>query len=190
MTTRVWAQVLGGLTVAVLSAGSWLAWMGWDDEYQIDPRTQVASGPYEAWQVVGCGGSSRPAHRRTAVASPVVRRLAGDDSGVHRRLGRHRGPVRRDRNVRSRHDPAVVGPGGGDDGRLDDCLGLRRLRAPKPGREFCPISNVEVVSCQCEVGKLRCRAGDGSVRAVSWPGRVDDSVVRGEATVDSEGART
>lgn len=52
-----WAQVLGGLTVAVLSAGSWWAWMGWDHEYQIDPRTQVASGPYEAWQVVGCGGS-------------------------------------------------------------------------------------------------------------------------------------
>ena len=50
-------QVLGGLTVAVLSAGSWFAWMGWDHEYQIDPRTQVTSGPYEAWQVVGCSGS-------------------------------------------------------------------------------------------------------------------------------------
>jgi len=65
MTTHVasrprslpWHQVLGGLTVAILSAGSWFAWMGWDHQYQIDPRTQVASGPYEAWQVVGCGGS-------------------------------------------------------------------------------------------------------------------------------------
>src|SRR3954470_22279673 len=52
-----WAQVLGGLTVAVLSAGSWLAWMAWDHEYQVDPRTQAVSGPYEAWQVVGCGAS-------------------------------------------------------------------------------------------------------------------------------------
>jgi hypothetical protein len=65
MTTHVasrprslpWHQALGGLTVAILSAGSWFAWMGWDHQYQIDPRTQVASGPYEAWQVVGCGGS-------------------------------------------------------------------------------------------------------------------------------------
>src|SRR5690242_3064267 len=55
--SRPWAQVLGGLSVAVLSAGSWFAWMGWDHQYQIDPRTQEASGPYEAWQVVGCGGS-------------------------------------------------------------------------------------------------------------------------------------
>jgi hypothetical protein len=53
----VWSQVLGGTAVAALSAGSWLAWMGWDHEYQIDPQTRVASGPYEAWQVVGCGGS-------------------------------------------------------------------------------------------------------------------------------------
>jgi hypothetical protein len=65
MTTQVasrprrlpWAQLLGGLIVAVLSAGSWMAWMGWDHEYQIDPRTQVASGPYEAWQVLGCGAT-------------------------------------------------------------------------------------------------------------------------------------
>lgn len=65
MTTQVagrprtlpWTQLLGGLTVAVLSAGSWFAWMGWDHEYQIDPRTQAGSGPYEAWQVIGCGGS-------------------------------------------------------------------------------------------------------------------------------------
>src|SRR4051812_18346973 len=52
-----WVQVLGGLAVAALSAGSWWAWMGWDHEYQIDPRTQLASGPSEAWQVVGCVGS-------------------------------------------------------------------------------------------------------------------------------------
>lgn len=27
---------------------------GMDDEYQSDPRTGVYSGPYEAWQVIGC----------------------------------------------------------------------------------------------------------------------------------------
>ncbi|WZH53144.1 MAG: hypothetical protein PIR53_03910 [Nocardioides alkalitolerans] len=43
-----------GLGVAVLSAAAWFGWMGWDDEYQVDPVTDVASGPYEAWQVVGC----------------------------------------------------------------------------------------------------------------------------------------
>jgi hypothetical protein len=47
-------QALGVLAVAVLSALSWLAWMGWDDQYQVDPATGVASGPYEAWQVIGC----------------------------------------------------------------------------------------------------------------------------------------
>lgn len=43
-----------GLGVAVLSAAAWFGWMGWDDEYQVDPATNEVSGPYEAWQVVGC----------------------------------------------------------------------------------------------------------------------------------------
>jgi DMSO/TMAO reductase YedYZ heme-binding membrane subunit len=49
-----WFQVAGGLVVAVLAAVLWFAWMGWDTHYQTDPVTQVTSGPYEAWQVVGC----------------------------------------------------------------------------------------------------------------------------------------
>jgi hypothetical protein len=49
-----WFQASGALAVAVLSALLWFAWMGWDTQYQIDPVTQVASGPYEAWQVIGC----------------------------------------------------------------------------------------------------------------------------------------
>ncbi|WP_243884684.1 hypothetical protein [Cellulomonas fengjieae] len=40
--------------VAVLSAACWFAWLGWDTTYQTDPATGVASGPYEAWQVLGC----------------------------------------------------------------------------------------------------------------------------------------
>ena len=31
--------------------------MGWDSEYQTDPVTGVSSGPYEAWQVIGCAVS-------------------------------------------------------------------------------------------------------------------------------------
>lgn len=50
-------QVAGGLGVAVLSAASWFAWMGWDTGYDVDPVTQVSSGPYEAWQVAGCGAT-------------------------------------------------------------------------------------------------------------------------------------
>lgn len=42
------------IAVAVLAALTWFAWMGWDTTYQVDPVTQVASGPYEAWQVIGC----------------------------------------------------------------------------------------------------------------------------------------
>ncbi|WP_203933286.1 hypothetical protein [Virgisporangium ochraceum] len=50
-------QVLGGLGVAVLSAAAWFGWMGWDTEYDVDPVTQVSSGPYEVWQVLGCGAT-------------------------------------------------------------------------------------------------------------------------------------
>jgi hypothetical protein len=53
----VWYQVLGGLIIAALAAGSWFAWMGWDHEYHVDPRTQTTSGPYEPWQVAGCVAS-------------------------------------------------------------------------------------------------------------------------------------
>jgi hypothetical protein len=47
-------QVVGVLGVAVISALLWYAWMGWDQQYQVDPVTGVRSGPYEAWQVIGC----------------------------------------------------------------------------------------------------------------------------------------
>ena len=45
---------VGGLVVAVLAGAAWFGWMGWDEEYQVDPVTGVGSGPYEAWQVIGC----------------------------------------------------------------------------------------------------------------------------------------
>lgn len=39
--------------IGVVSAGLYLAWLGWDQDYDIDPVTGVVSGPYETWQVVG-----------------------------------------------------------------------------------------------------------------------------------------
>ncbi|MBG0560231.1 hypothetical protein [Actinoplanes aureus] len=47
-------QVVGVVAVAGLAVLLWFAWLGWDHEYQVDPRTGVASGPYEVWQVAGC----------------------------------------------------------------------------------------------------------------------------------------
>ena len=49
-------QAAGTLLVGVLAALSWVAWMGWDQQYQTDAAGNV-SGPYETWQVVGCAGS-------------------------------------------------------------------------------------------------------------------------------------
>jgi peptidoglycan/LPS O-acetylase OafA/YrhL len=40
---------------AAAGAAAWFAWLAWDTTYQIDPASGQASGPYEAWQVVGCG---------------------------------------------------------------------------------------------------------------------------------------
>jgi hypothetical protein len=45
---------LGMLALAGSTAAAWWFWLGRDTEYQIDPVTGIASGPYEAWQVVGC----------------------------------------------------------------------------------------------------------------------------------------
>jgi hypothetical protein len=45
---------LGVLGLAALTVAAWFAWLGWDTRYDIDPITHNSSGPYEAWQVVGC----------------------------------------------------------------------------------------------------------------------------------------
>ena len=54
MTRSRTAIVLTAFALALIAAASWWAWLGWDTTYQKDPRTGVASGPYEAWQVIGC----------------------------------------------------------------------------------------------------------------------------------------
>ena len=45
---------LGVLGLAASTVAAWWLWLGRDTGYQTDPVTGVTSGPYEAWQVVGC----------------------------------------------------------------------------------------------------------------------------------------
>ncbi len=52
MTTPRVLAVAAALAAA--TAACWYGWLGWDHTYQVDPVTGVESGPYEAWQVVGC----------------------------------------------------------------------------------------------------------------------------------------
>ena len=48
-------KLLWVVALAVVTAAAYSAFLAWDSEYQIDPVTKVASGPYEAWQVIGLG---------------------------------------------------------------------------------------------------------------------------------------
>ncbi|GAB3933661.1 hypothetical protein [Micromonospora vulcania] len=52
--TRGTRALLGALFLTAATVGVWLLWLGWDTEYTVDPQTGASSGPYEAWQVVGC----------------------------------------------------------------------------------------------------------------------------------------
>jgi peptidoglycan/LPS O-acetylase OafA/YrhL len=69
----MWAIGLGAATAAAYGA-----FLAWDQEKDVDPATGQASGPYEAWQVLGCGAvlaalafeSGRRGHMR--LASTVV----------------------------------------------------------------------------------------------------------------------
>jgi hypothetical protein len=47
-------RAVGVVLLAGASFGAYWGWLGWDQSYQRDPVTGVASGPYETWQVVGC----------------------------------------------------------------------------------------------------------------------------------------
>jgi peptidoglycan/LPS O-acetylase OafA/YrhL len=46
----LWTIGLGAGTAATYGA-----FLGWDQHKDLDPVTRELSGPYEAWQVVGCG---------------------------------------------------------------------------------------------------------------------------------------
>ncbi|WP_181309995.1 hypothetical protein [Nocardioides campestrisoli] len=55
--TSSYAARLGvaALVLALVAAGMWFAWLGWDQEYYlVDGERQ---GPYRPWQVIGCGAS-------------------------------------------------------------------------------------------------------------------------------------
>lgn len=54
MRRRPLVELVGVVAVVLATAATWWGWLGWDNEYQVDPVTGQASGPYEAWQVLGC----------------------------------------------------------------------------------------------------------------------------------------
>lgn len=47
-------RLIAGVVLALLTASCWWGWMAWDQSYQVDLATGERSGPYEAWQVIGC----------------------------------------------------------------------------------------------------------------------------------------
>jgi hypothetical protein len=47
-------KTLGAIGTAAATVAAWWAWLGWDTEYDVDPVTLTETGPYEAWQVIGC----------------------------------------------------------------------------------------------------------------------------------------
>ncbi|MEH0821821.1 MULTISPECIES: hypothetical protein [Micromonospora] len=49
MTTR--RTLLGGLLLALATAGAWVAWLSWESGWTVDPETGDMSGPYAVWQV-------------------------------------------------------------------------------------------------------------------------------------------
>ncbi|ODB77591.1 MULTISPECIES: hypothetical protein [Micromonospora] len=49
MTTR--RTLLGGLFLALATAGAWVAWLSWESGWTVDPQTGDMSGPYAVWQV-------------------------------------------------------------------------------------------------------------------------------------------
>ncbi|MFF0656602.1 hypothetical protein [Micromonospora tulbaghiae] len=49
MTTR--RTLLGGLLLALATAGAWAAWLSWESGWTVDPETGAMSGPYAVWQV-------------------------------------------------------------------------------------------------------------------------------------------
>lgn len=53
--TRRKGAVLWGAGLAAAVAATYGAFLGWDQEKDLDPVTGHLSGPYQAWQVVGCG---------------------------------------------------------------------------------------------------------------------------------------
>jgi hypothetical protein len=40
------------LVLAVVTAAAWAAWLGWDQQRDVQPDG-TTTGPYEAWQVIG-----------------------------------------------------------------------------------------------------------------------------------------
>ncbi len=48
------SRPLAAAVLALLTGACWWVWMAWDHSYQTDSATGTVSGPYQAWQVIGC----------------------------------------------------------------------------------------------------------------------------------------
>jgi peptidoglycan/LPS O-acetylase OafA/YrhL len=74
-------RALWAIGLAAATAATYGGFLGWDQEKDLDPATGHLSGPYQAWQVVGCGAvltalafetGRRGRPRLAAVVVPVV----------------------------------------------------------------------------------------------------------------------
>jgi hypothetical protein len=54
---RFFAMVVATAAVSALSAACWFTWLEWDNESHVDSLSGAVSGPYQAWQVIGCAVS-------------------------------------------------------------------------------------------------------------------------------------
>ncbi|NEC86604.1 hypothetical protein [Streptomyces sp. SID12501] len=45
-------QLLPTLALAGVTLAAWAAWLGWDQQYDVQPDGST-TGPYEVWQVIG-----------------------------------------------------------------------------------------------------------------------------------------
>jgi peptidoglycan/LPS O-acetylase OafA/YrhL len=55
LTRRKGSGVRWAAGLAAAVAATYGAFLGWDQQKDLDPATGHLSGPYQAWQVVGCG---------------------------------------------------------------------------------------------------------------------------------------
>ncbi|MFV0135127.1 hypothetical protein ACLGIH_18220 [Streptomyces sp. HMX87] len=46
------AQLLSILLMAAVTPAMWAAWLGWDQQYDVQPDG-TSTGPYQPWQVIG-----------------------------------------------------------------------------------------------------------------------------------------
>ncbi|WOX23771.1 hypothetical protein [Streptomyces solicathayae] len=80
-TNKTVVHLVATLVTAVVAAGLWAAWLGWDQQRDVHPDGSV-SGPYEAWQVIGLGVTLLVATYGTAAMGWFVAAVLGTTAGL------------------------------------------------------------------------------------------------------------